>query len=90
MQIIAREVELELMRRSAPRQVAADSQKNAPNVRNRILQTSNKPNHLQRLVCKPIASAKIKETVNVHSLLIEYLNTSISLGTYVVRPTHFH
>lgn len=65
MQIIAREVELELMRRSAPRQTAAaDSKKNAQNVRDRILQTSNKPNHLQRLVSKPIA-AKVKETVNI-------------------------
>lgn len=64
MQIIAREVELELMRRSAPRQAAADNQqKNAENARKRILQMSNKPNHLQRLVSKPITSAKVKETV---------------------------
>lgn len=62
MQIIAREVELEVMRRSAPRQGAADNPKTA---QNRILQTSNKPNHLQRLVSKPIASAKVKETVNI-------------------------
>lgn len=62
MQIIAREVELELMRRSTPRQDAINSQKNA---RNRILQTSNKPNHLQRLVTKPISSVKFKETVNI-------------------------
>lgn len=63
MQIIAREVELELMRRSAPKQAAADNQKNAPNARDRILQASNKPNHLQKLVAKPIACAKVKETV---------------------------
>lgn len=66
MQIIAREVELELMRRSAPKQAAADNQKVAPNARNRILQTSNKPNHLQRLVSKPIACAKTKDTVIIH------------------------
>lgn len=66
MQIIAREVELEVMRRSAPRQHAADNQKNALNVQSRILQSSNKPNHLQRLVSKPIAGAKVKETVNIH------------------------
>lgn len=65
MQIIAREVEMEVMRRATPRQAITDNKKKAENIKNRILQTSNKPNHLQRLVCKPIVKGKMKETVRM-------------------------
>lgn len=71
MQIIAREVELEMMRRSAPRQTSSDNQKTGQNTRNRALPPPNKPNHLQRLITKPIV--KVKETVNCFEFKAKFI-----------------
>lgn len=70
MQIIAREVELEMMRRSTPKQSEMTSKQKTDKLKKQILGSSNKPNHLQKLISKPINKSKIKDVVS--KLAISY------------------
>lgn len=68
MQIIAREVDLEIMRRITPRNTEmATDKKNTKNKPKEF----KKPNHLQRLETKPMKNQKAMETVkSIHIFLI--------------------
>lgn len=58
MQIIAREVELQTMRRSTPKNTAAN-----PSIPNKAPQKPKPQNHLQRLNMKSAAKTKTKDLV---------------------------
>lgn len=63
MQIIAREVELEVMRRATPRSTTSkEDDKNKKKAT--AAQTKALPNHLQRLQTKPVIRTKIKDVVS--------------------------
>lgn len=75
MQIIAREVELEVMRRATPKQTEMTSKEKADKLKKRALANSNKQNHLQKLISKPLARSNIKDVVSKPLIRYCALNT---------------
>lgn len=78
MQIIAREVELEIMRRITPRNTESSTDKNRAKNKPKEFK---KPNHLQRLETKPI---KATETVRINKFHFRKKNTIFTFTSHKI------